>query len=66
MEKGREEETVAVKYGVGGERQQRSGCDKYGFGERRQEKEMELGGELGREGDRDEGCIRLQDSSEQY
>ena len=26
---------------------------------------MELGGELGGEGDRDEGCIRLQDSSEQ-
>ena len=40
----------------------RSGC---GIGERGQEKEMELGGELGREGDRDEGCIRLQDSSEQ-
>ena len=42
----------------------RSGCDKYGVGGRGQEK-TELGGELGREGDRDEGCIRLQDSSEQ-
>ena len=43
----------------------RSGYDKYGVGGRGQEKKMELGGELGREGDRDEGCIRLQDSSEQ-
>ena len=30
-----------------------------------QEKKTELGGELGREEHRDEGCIRLQDSSEQ-
>ena len=43
----------------------RSGCDKYGVGGRGQEKKTELGGELGREGGRDEGCIRLQDSSEQ-
>ena len=57
---------MAVKYGVGGRRDsKRSGCDKYGVGGRGQEKEMELGGELGGEGDRDEGCIRLQDSSEQ-
>ena len=57
---------MVVKYGVGGRRDsKRSGCDKYGVGERGQEKETELGGELGREGDRDEGCIRLQDSSEQ-
>ena len=28
-------------------------------------KKTELGGELGREGDRDEGCIKLQDCSEQ-
>ena len=40
----------------------RSGCGKYGVGGREQEKKTELGGELG---DRDEGCIRLQDSSEQ-
>ena len=43
----------------------RSGCDKYGVGGRGQEKKTELGGELGREGDGDEGCIRLQDSSKQ-
>ena len=43
----------------------RSGCDKYGVGGRGQEKKTELGGELGREGDREEGRIRLQDSSEQ-
>ena len=51
---------MAVKYGVGGRRDSK----RSGWG-RGQEKEMELGGELGREGDRDEGCIRLQDSSEQ-
>ena len=39
----------------------RSGCDKYGVGRRGQEKKTELVGE----GDRDEGSIRLQDSSEQ-
>ena len=50
--------------GEGRRDSKRSGCDKYGVGKRGQEK-MELGGELGREGDRDEGCIRLQDSSEQ-
>ena len=50
------EETVAVKYGVGGRRDsKRSGCDKYGVGGRGQAK-TKLGGELGREGDRDEGC----------
>jgi len=43
----------------------RSGCDKYGVRVKGQEKKMELGGELGEEGDRDKGCIRLQDSSEQ-
>ena len=57
-----EKEETVVGWG-GGEK--RSGCDKYGVGERGQEKKTELGGELGREGDRDEGCIRLQDSSEQ-
>ena len=50
---------MAVKYGVGGkEGQQKSGCNKYEVGGRGQEKKTELGGELGREGGRDEGCIR--------
>ena len=42
----------------------RSGCDRYGVGGRGQEK-TELGGELGREGDRDKEYIKLQESSEQ-
>ena len=57
---------MVVKYGVWGRRDsKRSGCGKYGVGGRGQERKTELGGELGREGDRGEGCIRLQDSSEQ-
>ena len=60
MEKGREgKDSGSEVWGGGKERKQ-----KYGVGGRGQEK-TELGGEWGREGDRDEGCIRLQDSSEQ-
>ena len=66
MEKGREGRDSGSEVWGGGRRdRKRSDCDKYGVGGRGQEKETELGGELGGEEDRDEGCIRLQDSSEQ-
>ena len=54
-----------MKYGVGGkERQQKKWLlQVWGWGEGAGEEDR-VGGELGREGDRDEGCKRIQEGSE--